>query len=107
MARLSVHEQKTLLYSTIRALSKQHLSTGGPSQDSNGEAQSKAIGGAAAFVKAIVGDLIALQDHLVEWLVGVSAHAISQGHVAHRAVTAALSSKPGEYLKPALHFCDS
>ena len=98
MARLSTLEQKTLLYSILRILSKQHLHTEGPSGNSSCESQNKAIGGVAALIRAIVGDSPTLQDNLLEWLVRVSADAVSQVHRAHRAVTAALSSIPGEYL---------
>lgn len=102
MTRLSAHDQRTLLYSIIRILSKQHLPTEGPSQGSRREGQGKAIGGVAALVRAIVGDVSTLQDNLVEWLVGVSADAVGQVHNAHRAVTAALSSIPGKYSDSAL-----
>lgn len=98
MTRLSAHEQKTLLYSIIRVLSKQHLPTESPYQDSRPESQSKMIGGVAALVRAIVGDMPTLHEYLVEWLVGVSAEAVGQVHNAHRAVIVALSSIPGEYL---------
>lgn len=101
MARLSAHEQNILLYSIIRILSKQHLSTEGPSRISRREAESKTIGGVAALVKAIVRDIPILQDSLVEWLVGLSADAVGQVHNAHRAVIAALSSLPSEYLDSA------
>ena len=96
MTRLSEHDQKTLLYSLIRSLSKQHLPTESPSSDLRIEGQSKAIGGAAALIAAIVGDAPILRDHLIEWLVGVSADAIGQVHVLHRAVTAAISIHPGK-----------
>lgn len=104
IARLSPHDQKTLLYSIIRILSKQHLPTEGPSQDSTREGRSEAIGGVAALIIAIVRDIPTLQDHLGEWLVGVSANAVGQAHTAHRAVIAALSSFPGEFLDSALQF---
>lgn len=104
MARLSAHAQKTLLYSIIRILSEMHLSIKGPPQDSRREGQCRAIGGVAALIRAIVGDVQILQDYLVEWLVGVSAVAVGHVHIAHRAVTAALCSIPGEYLNSALQF---
>ena len=104
MKRLSAHEQKTLLFSIIRILSEMHLSTNGPIQDLRRVGQSKAIGGVAALIKAIVEDVQTLQDFLVEWLVGVSADAVGYVHIAHRAVTAVLSSIPGEYLNSALQF---
>ena len=102
MSTLSAHEQKTLLYSIIRILSKQYLSTEGPSQGWKREDQSQAIGGVAALIRAIVGVVPALQDDLVEWLVGLSADAVSQVHEAHRAVIAALSSISGGYLDSVL-----
>ena len=95
MARLSAHEQKTLLYSEIRILSKQHLSTEDSSQYSRGDGQSKAIGGVASLLRAMVGDVPILQSNLIEWLIGLSAEAVGQVHNAHRAVIAALSSIPG------------
>lgn len=104
MERVSAHEQKTLLYCIIRILSEMHLFTNGPTQDLRREGQSKAVEGAAALIKAVVGDLQLLLDYLVEWLVGVSADAVAYGHVAHRAVIAALSSIPGEYLSSAPYF---
>ena len=104
MERLSAHEQKSLLYSIIRILSGMHLSTDGPTQDSRLVDQNKAIGGVAALIRAIVGDVQILLDYLVEWLVGVSADAVAYMHIAHRAVIAALSSIPGEYLSSALQF---
>ena len=95
MARLSAHEQKTLLYSEIRILAKLHMSTEDSSQYSRRDGQSKAIGGVASLLRAMVGDVPILQSSLIEWLVGLSAEAVGQVHNAHRAVIAALSSIPG------------
>ena len=102
VARLSAHEQRNFLYSLIRILSKQHLRTEAPFQGPKREGQSKAIGGVASLLRAIVGDIPSLQDNLVDWLVGVSADAVGHVHSAHRAVIAALSSIPGLYLGPVL-----
>ena len=95
MARLSAHEQKALLYAEIWILSKQHLSTEDSSQYSSRGGQTKAIGGVASLLKALVGDIPILQNNLIEWLVGVSPEAVGQVHNVHRAVIAALSSIPG------------
>ena len=97
MAILSRHEQKTLLYSIIRILSKQQLHVEAPSQDPRRESQSRAIGGVASLLRVIVEDVPTLQDSLVEWLVGISTDAVGQAHSTHRAVIAALSSIPGLY----------
>lgn len=102
LAKLSVHEQKTLLYSIIRILSKQHLRNDFPSQYPNREGQSKTIGGVGSLLRAIVGSVPNLLENLVEWLVGVSADAVGQLHNAHRAVIVALSSIPGLYKESAL-----
>lgn len=88
----------------IRILSKQHLPTEGQSRDSTHEGHNKAIGGVAALIRAIIEDISTLQDNIVEWLVGVSADAVGQVHLAHRAVIAALNSIPGEYWDSALKF---
>ena len=98
IARLSAREQRTFLYSVIRILAKQQLQTSALSKHPTREGQSKAIGGVASLLEAIVGDVPGLQDNLVEWLVGLSADAVGQVHNAHRAVIAVLSSKPGLYL---------
>ena len=98
IAKLSTREQRTFLCSVIRVLSKRHLQTAASSQHPTSEGQSKAIGGVASLLGAIVGDVPGLQDNLVEWLVGLSADAVGQVHNAHRAVIAALSSMPGLYL---------
>lgn len=95
IARLSAREQKTFLYALIRVLSKQQLQTAASSQHPTREGQSKAIGGVASLLGAIIGDVPGLQDNLVEWLVELSADAVGQVHNAHRAVIAALSSIPG------------
>ncbi len=102
IASLSTREQKILLYTVIGLLSKQHLPTETSSQTATREGQSKAIGGVASLVRAIVEHSATLQDDLVEWLVGVSAEAVGQVHNAHRAVMAALSSIPGLYSELAL-----
>ena len=104
IARLSTREQRTFLYSVIRVLSKQHLQTAALSHHPKREGQSKAIGGVASLLRAIVGDVLSLQDDLVEWLVGLSADAVGQVHNTHRAVIAALSSIPGWYLESALQY---
>ena len=104
IARLSAREQKTFLYSVIRVLSKQQLQPAASSTNPPREGQSKAIGGVASLLGAIVGDVPSLQDNLVEWLVGLSADAVGQVHNAHRAVIAALSSIPGMYLELALQY---
>ena len=59
------------------------------------EDRNKAVKGVASLLRAIAGDSSALQENLVEWLVGISADAIGQVHDTHRAVIAALSSIPG------------
>ena len=104
ISRLSIHDQKTLLYSLIRILSKQHLQTEVSPRDSRREGQSKAIGGVAAVIKAIVGVVPTLQDHLGEWLGGISAIAVGQGHTTHRAVIAVSSTIPGEHLNAGLQY---
>ena len=97
-----MREQKTLLYAIIRISSEQHLHPEVTIQDSRPESQIAAVGGVAALIRAIVGDIPTLKDNLIEWLVGVSADAVSQVHNAHRAMIVALFSIPGECLDSAL-----
>lgn len=94
LAALSAHEQKTFLYSFIRALSKRHLTV----SDSihNKDLGAKARGGVAALLIAFAQSIPSVQDLLIDWLVGTSAEAVKYNHNTHRAVVAALSHENGE-----------
>ncbi len=95
LAGLSAHEQKTFLYSIIRALSKRHLSVSDSSQN-HGDVGAKARGGVAALLVAFTQSTPRVQDLLVDWLVGTSVEAVKYNHNTHRAVVAALSRDNGE-----------
>ena len=95
LAGLSAHEQKTFLYSMIRALSKRHLSVSDSSQN-NSDLETKARGAVAALLVAFTQSTPSLQDLLVDWLVGTSAEAVKYSHNTHRIVVAALSRENGE-----------
>ena len=45
-----------------------------------------------------------MQDHLGEWLGGISAIAVGQGHTTQRVVIAVSSTIPGEYLDAGLKY---
>ena len=96
---LAVHEQKVVLFSLLRIISKRSLSEF--SSDIKDEKQVEfggAIGGAAALISNIVQDSIDLKDSLVDWLTGVSDNGIGQDHAIHRAVIAALSEDYGRLI---------
>ena len=95
LAGLSAHEQKTFLYSILRALSKRHLSVSDSSQN-NRDVGTKARGGVAALLVGFTRRTPSVQDLLVDWLTGTSAEAINYNHNTHRAVVAALSRDNGE-----------
>ena len=95
LAALSAHEQKTFFFSTIRALSKKHLSGSEPSQNNRVDG-AKARGGVAALLVAFTQSISSVQVLLVDWLVGASAEAVNYNHNTHRAVVAALSHDNGE-----------
>ena len=95
LAGLSVHEQKIVFYSIIRALSKRQLFVSDPSRN-NGNLEAKARGGVAALLVAFTQGTPSVQDLLVDWLIGTSAEAVNYNHNTHRAVIAALSRDNGE-----------
>ena len=95
LAALSAHEQKSFFFSTIRALSKKHLSGSEPSQNNRVDG-AKARGGVAALLVAFTQSISSVQVLLVDWLVGTSAEAVNYNHNTHRAVVAALSHDNGE-----------
>ena len=92
---LSAHEQKSFLYSVIRALSKRHLSVS-DSKQNNSDFETKARGGVAALLVALTQSTPRVQDLLVDWLVGTSSEAVNYNHNTHRVVVAALSCDNGE-----------
>ena len=98
MSNFSAHEQKILLYSIIRALSKRPLSSA-DSTGSNGNSGDRGRGGVAALLAALIKTTYLHQDLLVDWLAGNSADAVSYYHNTHRAVIAALSLHTGRSLK--------
>lgn len=95
LAALSAHEQKTIFYSIIRALSKRHLS-GSDSSQNNISDGAKARGGVAALLVALTQNIPSVQHLLVDWLVGTFAEAVNYNHNTHRALVAALSHDNGE-----------
>lgn len=98
MSNFSAHEQKILMHSIIRALSKRHLSHT-DSTGSNGNSGDRGRGGVAALLAALIKTTHLRQDLLVDWLAGTSADAVGYYHNTHRAVIAALSLHTGRSLK--------
>ena len=97
MSHLSSQEQKVLVYSVIRTLSKLHLSRP-HSTATNDISGDEGRGGVAALLVALVKTTQLHQDLLVDWLAGTSADAFSYCHDTHRAVIAALSLHTGSSL---------
>ena len=95
MGNLSLYEQRVLLYSMIRNVSKCHLVISDSSQ-ANGDLMAKARAGVAGLLVEIAKDIPSIQDSLFDWLVGTSAEAVSYSHNTHRAVVAALSLENGQ-----------
>lgn len=96
MTDLSTHEQKTLLFSMIRILSRRYLIFDGarpnsPSSKSNVPVIDAVAAVIAIFIKAVPS----LKRYLIEWLVSVSADAVGHNHITHRAIIAALSLDQG------------
>ena len=91
VGRLSVNEQKTLLYTLIEILSKEQLS-GAEAKNKN---EAKILGAVSALVAAIVDGSSNLQASLADWLVGLSAVAPAYNHVTHRAIVAVLAKSEG------------
>lgn len=94
--RLHVHEQRTILYSMIRIVSKRCLSADKSSKVLNGQAPNNStIGGLAGLLAALTQDKPALKDALVEWLTGISGGSIAHSHEMHRAAIAAVAPDQG------------
>lgn len=91
IAILAVHEQKQLLYTLLRLLSRRLISEVDKYARSNSKFEDKAIGGVAALLATLVYDSSSLHDLLVNWLIGPSAEAAAQNHKAHQAVILTLS----------------
>ncbi|SLM40090.1 Telomere length regulation protein, conserved domain [Lasallia pustulata] len=90
--RLHVHEQRTVLYSMIRIVSKRCLSADEPVNFSDTQASNKStIGGLTGLLAALTQDSPALKDALVEWLTGISGGGIPHSNDTHRAVIAAIA----------------
>ena len=81
---LSSYEQRSLLYSIIRVLSKKQ-----PKYDK------KVLEGSAALLSGLVGDDSPLQEQLASWLVGTSPEAIGHGNFMQRTVILAFSTHMG------------
>ncbi|KAL2041371.1 hypothetical protein N7G274_005753 [Stereocaulon virgatum] len=98
ISALSTHEQKLLVYSVIRVLSKRHLYR--PQSTATNEVSGdKARGGVAALLVALIKTTQLHQDLLVDWLVGTSADAVGYCHNTHRAVILALSLDTDQMMK--------
>lgn len=88
----SSFEQKTLLYSVVRVLSQQQLSTSGNQRvEPKAALENRAISGVAAVIAELTKDAPDLQDSLIEWLTAISSGAVGQSHNTQRAVIATLS----------------
>lgn len=96
MHRLHVHEQRTVLYSMIRIVSKRCLSVEKPFDLLDTQApENSTVGGIAGLLAALTQDNPALKDALVEWLTGISGGSIAHSHDTHRAVLAAITPDQG------------
>lgn len=94
--QLHVHEQRTVLYSMIRIVSKRCLSTEKPFDLLDTSAsENSTVGGLAGLLVAITQDSSALKDALVEWLTSISGGGIAHLHDTHRAVLAAITPDQG------------
>ena len=86
LLHVSPYEQRSLLYSLMRVLSKKQS-----------KGNDRVLGASAALLSGLVGDDASLQEHLAGWLVGTSPEAIGHIHTMHRAVVLALSSYKGPH----------
>lgn len=94
--RLHVHEQRTVLYSMIRIVSKRCLSVDKPFNLLDTRApENSTVNGLAGLLAALTQDKSALKDALVEWLTGLSGEGTAHSHDIHRAVMAAIAPDQG------------
>jgi len=95
IGKLPALEQKAILYSFIAVLSRRIPE----SSSSNGKVETqvklKALRGVSAIIAGLVAHEYDLQVGLTDWLIGVSANAIGQSHMMHRAVIVVVSNDNG------------
>lgn len=95
---LHVHEQRTVLYSVIRIVSKRCLSANKSFHVLDTQASTNsAISGLAGLLGALTEDNPALKDALVDWLTDISGGAIAHSHDTHRAVIATMAPDQGMF----------
>lgn len=91
IGKLPAHEQKLLLYSVIAILAKTKLASSSSDDEAKPMAMIKALGGVSSLIAALIAHRYDLQVGLTDWLIGVSASAVGQSHMIHRAVISVLS----------------
>ena len=92
---LPTYEQKQVLYSLIGFLSKEKLMFELSRAGKRAPLEARAVQGVAAVIATLVEGNETLLASLVDWLIGVSAIAPAQSHLAHRAVIAVVGNKNG------------
>ena len=98
LGRSSNHEQRSIIYSLLRIISKYHkLNDGFPNSDKQLHERDRIVCGAAALVARLARDSSNIGDALVDWVVGTFGDGASFGVGIRRAVVAALSSNQGKY----------
>ena len=82
---LSNYEQRSVLFSVIRCLSKRLI-----------DCDARLLGGAGAGIARLLEGSHVLQDHIEAWLVDPAPEAVLCTHAAHRVVVLALTAYIGE-----------
>ena len=96
LSKLSVHDQKTIIFALLRILSTRLVSSSKEqAEDPSTVWIAHVVGGIAALLLGYIAALPQIYDYLVEWLVGVSAAATAYGYNTYRAVIVCLASAEG------------
>ena len=93
---LPIHDQSTIIFSTLRIFSKKSFFQSRAENSSTEPFLRKVIGGIAALLVGFTEDRSSLTDVLEDWLVGVSGGGIAFEIEIRRAVVAVIALDQGQ-----------
>lgn len=93
---LSIHEQKTVLQSTLRILSKiETPSTQNMYSSTAADVTAKIVRGMAALLATVMGSQVQLREALADWLTSISGGSIGVDENTRRATIVVLAQDQG------------
>ena len=96
---LAIHEQKAVLQSALRIISKIDI-TSKENKSDTAELNAKRIGGKAALLASLMGNQVQLKEAMAEWLTTTSGGSAGVDESTRRAAIAALTRDKGLWIYP-------